>query len=160
MTETTIPSATETPSKTATPRAKRSTRAPRPFVIDVHAHIAIPEVAAFTAQAHGTVDSSIPADTPEHLAAESRKWAADNARKMRDYDERMRDMDRMGVDVQVLTSSIIRACTYWADPETGLKWDRLVNERVAEAVAKKPDRFVGLGSVPLQAPELAVKELV
>ena len=37
--------------------------------------------------------------------------------------------------------------------------DRLVNERVAEAVAKKPDRFVGLGSVPLQAPELAAQEL-
>ncbi len=139
--------------------AKRSTRAPRPFVIDFHAHIAIPEVAAFTAKAYGTVDSSIPADTPEHLAAESRQWAANNVRKMQSFDERLRDMDSSGVDMQVLTSMIIRSCTYWADAETGLKWDRLVNERVAEAVAKKPDRFVGLGSVPLQAPELAAKEL-
>jgi aminocarboxymuconate-semialdehyde decarboxylase len=145
-------------SKTATP-AKRTFRAPRPFVIDFHAHFAIPEVAAFTAQAYGTVDSSIPADTPEHLAAESREWAANNAHKMRDFDARLKDMDSMGVDMQVLTSSIIRSCTWWADAETGLKWDRLINERVAEAVAKKPDRFVGLGSVPLQAPELAVREL-
>ena len=139
--------------------AKRSARAPRPFVIDFHAHIAIPEVAAFAAQAYGTVDSSIPADTPEHLAAASRQWAANNVRKMQSYDERLRDMDHMGVDMQVLTSMIIRSCTYWADAETGLKWDRLVNERVAEAVAKKPARFVGLGSVPLQAPQLAAKEL-
>ena len=139
--------------------AKRLSRAPRPFVIDFHAHFAIPEVAAFTAKAYGTVDSSIPADTPKRLAAESREWAANNAHKMRDFDERLRDMDRMGVDMQVLTSTIIRSCTYWADAETGLKWDRLINERVAEAVAKKPDRFVGLGSVPLQAPELAVGEL-
>lgn len=131
----------------------------KPFVIDFHAHFAIPEVAAFAAQAYGTVDSSIPPDTPEDLAAESRVWAANNARKMKDFDERLADMDRMGVDMQVLTSTIIRSCTWWADAETGLKWDRLINERVAEAVAKKPDRFVGLGSVPLQAPELAVKEL-
>ena len=131
----------------------------KPFVIDLHAHIAIPEVAAFTAKAYGTVDSSIPPDTPEHLAAESRQWAAANARKMMSYEERLRDMDHQGVDMQVLTSMIIRSCTYWADPETGHKWDRLVNERIAEAVAKKPDRFVGLGSVPLQAPELAIKEM-
>jgi len=143
----------------AKPAARRGARPARPFVIDFHAHIAIPEVAAFTAEAHGTVDSSIPADTPEHLAAASRQWAANNQRKMRDYDERLRDMDHMGVDMQVLTSMIIRSCTYWADAQTGLKWDRLVNERVAEAVAKQPDRFVGLGSVPLQAPELAAKEL-
>ncbi|MFM9967020.1 MAG: amidohydrolase family protein [Burkholderiales bacterium] len=139
--------------------ASRTPRTPRPFVIDFHAHFAIPEVAAFTAKAYGTVDSSIPPSTPEHLAAESRVWAANNAHKMRDFDARLRDMDRMGVDMQVLTSTIIRSCTWWADPETGLKWDRLINERVAEAVAKNPHRFVGLGSVPLQAPELAVKEL-
>ncbi len=143
----------------AKPAAKRTPRAPRPFVIDFHAHFGIPEVAAFAAQTYGTVDSSIPADTPEHLAAESRIWAANNARKMRDFDERIRDMDRMGVDMQVLTSTIIRTCTWWADAETGLKWDRLINERVAEAVAKHPDRFVGLGSVPLQSPELAIREL-
>jgi len=143
----------------AKPAVKRTPRAPRPFVIDFHAHFGIPEVAAFTAQAYGTVDSSIPADTPEHLAAESRIWAANNARKMRDFDERIRDMDRMGVDMQVLTSTIIRTCTWWADAETGLKWDRLINERVAEAVAKHPNRFVGLGSVPLQSPELAIREL-
>src|SRR3990170_8020383 len=50
------------------------------------------------------------------------------------------------------TSSILYACTYWADAETGLKWDRWINERIAEMVARAPDRFVGLGSVPLRAP--------
>jgi aminocarboxymuconate-semialdehyde decarboxylase len=35
----------------------------------------------------------------------------------------------------------------------------MVNERIAEIVAKWPDRFVGLGTVPLQDPDLAVTEL-
>jgi aminocarboxymuconate-semialdehyde decarboxylase len=37
--------------------------------------------------------------------------------------------------------------------------DRLINDWTAELVARKPDRLVGLGSVPLQAPALAIKEL-
>ena len=36
---------------------------------------------------------------------------------------------------------------------------RMVNERLAEIVAAHPDRFVALGTLPMQAPELAVREL-
>jgi aminocarboxymuconate-semialdehyde decarboxylase len=145
-------------SKAKKPSAKRtSTRARRPFVIDIHAHVAIPELLEVT-RGH-QVNSSIPPGTPEKLLALSKKWAAKNLRKMNDFAERLRDMDKTGVDIQVLTSTILRTCTYWADPETGLKWDRFINERIAETVTKAPARFVGLGSVPLQAPELAAKEL-
>jgi aminocarboxymuconate-semialdehyde decarboxylase len=41
----------------------------------------------------------------------------------------------------------------------GAELARMVNERLAEIVAKWPDRFVGLGTVPLQDPDLAVTEL-
>lgn len=131
----------------------------KPFVIDVHGHMPIPEVAEFTRSQGQIVDPSIPPGTPEHLAAQSRQWAEKNRRKNFDFNERLRDMDAMGVDVQVLTGSILYCCTYFADAETGLKCDRLINERIAETVARHPERFVGLGSVPLQAPQLAVKEL-
>ena len=65
----------------------------------------------------------------------------------------------LGVDIQVLTASIVHHCTYWAEPAQSLKMERAVNDRIAEIVARKPDRFVGLGGVPLQAPELAAREL-
>jgi aminocarboxymuconate-semialdehyde decarboxylase len=48
---------------------------------------------------------------------------------------------------------------YWAEPELGLASSRLINDRIAQTVAGHPDRFVGLGTVPLQAPELAVAEM-
>lgn len=137
--------------------ARIGTRTRRPFVIDMHAHVPLPEVKEFL---NGRiVDSSAPPGVPSKEAAESRAWAQTNLRKMTDFDERLRDMNRLGIDLQVLTSSILYACTYWADAETGLKWDRWINERIAEMVARAPDRFVGLGSVPLQAPTLAAKEL-
>ena len=65
----------------------------------------------------------------------------------------------MGVDIQVDQPEHPAACTYFAEPEEALKMERLGNERVAEAVAKHPDRLVGLGSVPMQDAALAAQEL-
>jgi aminocarboxymuconate-semialdehyde decarboxylase len=48
---------------------------------------------------------------------------------------------------------------YWAPDELGREASRLINNRIAEIVGQHPDRFVGMGTVPLQNPQLAVAEL-
>jgi aminocarboxymuconate-semialdehyde decarboxylase len=48
---------------------------------------------------------------------------------------------------------------YWTDPGMGAELARAVNERLAQVVAGNPDRFVALGTVPLQDAGLAVAEL-
>jgi aminocarboxymuconate-semialdehyde decarboxylase len=78
--------------------------------------------------------------------------------KLTSVETRLKDMDRLGIDIQTLSPSPFQFC-YWAEPELGLAAARLVNDGVAELVAQSPGRFVGLGTVPLQAPELAVIEL-
>jgi aminocarboxymuconate-semialdehyde decarboxylase len=139
--------------------AKTGGRARRPFVIDFHAHVIVPEVMAF-AKDH-VVKGAPPDDPriPEEARRAAREWTERNNRKTLDFQERLRDMNETGVDVQVLTPSLVHQPTYWADPEAGLKMEQLTNERVAEFVAIAPDRFVGLGGVPLQSPVLAVPEL-
>jgi aminocarboxymuconate-semialdehyde decarboxylase len=72
---------------------------------------------------------------------------------------RLEDCDRDGVHVQVL-STVPVLFSYWARPEHALDFSRLLNDHLAEVVAAHPRRFVGLGTVPLQAPELALRELV
>jgi aminocarboxymuconate-semialdehyde decarboxylase len=72
--------------------------------------------------------------------------------------ERLQDMDRLGIDVQTLSPSPFQFC-YWAEPERGLEAARLVNNGIAEMVASTPGRFVGLATVPMQAPSLAAIEL-
>jgi aminocarboxymuconate-semialdehyde decarboxylase len=80
-------------------------------------------------------------------------------RPMTNMARRLADMDRMGVDIQVVSPSILHQCTYFAPPEEALKMERLGNERVAEMVSRHSDRLVGLGSVPLQDALLASEEL-
>ena len=74
-----------------------------------------------------------------------------------DLDIRFKAMDAAGVDMHVL--SLTSPTVYWAPPEFGLKLSRLWNDKCSEVVMKYPKRFIGLGSVPMQAPELAVPEL-
>jgi aminocarboxymuconate-semialdehyde decarboxylase len=71
---------------------------------------------------------------------------------------RLEDCDRFGVDVQVL-STVPVMFSYWAKAEHALYLARLLNDHLAEIVRSYPKRFVGLGTLPLQAPDLAMREL-
>ena len=64
----------------------------------------------------------------------------------------------MGVDIQAI-SPAPRQTYYGADPDLGREASRAINDFIAEICGRYPDRFVGLGTVPLQAPDLAVAEL-
>ena len=76
------------------------------------------------------------------------------------YDESVRlvDMDASGVDVQVL-STVPVMFSYWAKPEHTYDLSRLLNDHIAEICRAHPTRFVGLGTVPMNDPDLAIKEL-
>jgi aminocarboxymuconate-semialdehyde decarboxylase len=67
-------------------------------------------------------------------------------------------MDRAGVDQQIL-SPWIDLTAYGLDPERSARWSRLLNEALAAEAASHPDRFLAIGTVPLQSPELAAEEL-
>ncbi len=75
-----------------------------------------------------------------------------------DPQRRKDQCDAAGVSVQVI-STIPVMFSYWAKPQNGLAVARFLNDHVAEVVAADPKRFVGLGTLPLQAPDLAVQEL-
>ena len=72
--------------------------------------------------------------------------------------ERLAEMDREGIDIQAVS---LHAGQYhhWAERDLAAEIVRIQNEKLAEVVAGHPDRFVGLGAVALQHPELAARQL-
>jgi aminocarboxymuconate-semialdehyde decarboxylase len=72
-----------------------------------------------------------------------------------DPDARLEDCDRDEIDVQVL-STVPVMFSYWAQPADAHDLAKYLNDNIAQTVAENPQRFVGLGTLPMQAPELVV----
>jgi aminocarboxymuconate-semialdehyde decarboxylase len=101
--------------------------------IDVHAHCAVPEAMALLGL---TV-------SPASLL-------------MAQPAARLRAMDEQGIDVEALS---INAYWYGASRDVARELVRIQNEKLAEACAANPDRFVAFASVALQYPDLAAEQL-
>ena len=75
-----------------------------------------------------------------------------------DPKRRIEECDETGVSIQVL-STVPVMFSYWAKPADGLDLSRWLNDHIAEVVRKYPKRFVGLGTSPMQDPDVAAGEL-
>jgi len=97
-----------------------------------------------------------------HASEETRAFQRQHTQSimplMLDVERRLAVMDAAGVDIQAVSTAPNHYC-YWAPPEVGRQVARTVNDALAELVAGHPDRFVALGTVPLQNPEMAIAEL-
>lgn len=75
-----------------------------------------------------------------------------------DAEARMKECNHQHVDVQVL-STVPVMFSYWAKPHHCLEVAKFLNDHIADIVHRYPKRFIGLGTIPMQDPQLAIKEL-
>ena len=100
----------------------------------------------------------------QHVASRRARMVVDG-KSFREVDDncwdpsrRLVECDEQGVNVQVL-STVPVMFNYWAQPKDGHDLARILNDHLAWVVATNPKRFIGLGTVPLQAPDLAIAEM-
>ena len=132
---------------------------PKSVTIDAHTHVAVPEAGIFM-KPHLDL-STIPlahfasAETKELNA----KQESDIGSRIRgNYDERFADMDKMGVDVQLVMPPPPQLY-HTVALEYAVPAARMINDGIAEFVSKHPDRFIPTGTVPMQDGNEAAKEL-
>ncbi|HXT62927.1 MAG TPA: amidohydrolase family protein [Pyrinomonadaceae bacterium] len=76
---------------------------------------------------------------------------------MTDVTKRLEDMDRVGIDVEVISLSTPNV--FFAEAQQQVEIARMVNDAYAELVAQHPQRFKALASIPMDSPDHALKEL-
>jgi aminocarboxymuconate-semialdehyde decarboxylase len=133
----------------------------RPLTIDAHCHILVPEVERLVAgRSEKTAESAaqveaIGSRSFEHNAKVMLPAAGP---KLTTLEARLRDMEQMGVDVQIVSPTSVQHY-YWADVDLAREIVRVTNEHIAAACEKHPDRLVGLGNIALQHSELSIEQL-
>src|SRR6202007_78477 len=83
---------------------------------------------------------------------------SDRRSRMIEFDERLADLDAMGIDLQVGKPPPPQ-CYYTVPLDIAVQAARIVNDGMAEYVSRKPDRFVAFGTVPMPDGAEAAQEL-
>jgi aminocarboxymuconate-semialdehyde decarboxylase len=124
--------------------------------IDIHAHWYPEEWIALLETEGPGIGAKMGRNERGHVTFAVPQYKATFQRSYIDLVARLHAMDEARVDVHAL--SLTQPMVYWAPPEFGLKLARVYNDGLAAAHARYPDRFLGLATLPMQAPELAVEE--
>lgn len=127
-------------------------------VVDVHCHYLNPEVTAKYAHLQPGKHDATAVYATDLSRQVNMKQIQERGAKFKQVEIRLKDMDRMGIDIQVLSPAPIQYF-YFTEPVLGAQISRDINESIATVVAQRPDRFVGMGTIPLQDVDVAIKEL-
>lgn len=129
------------------------------LTIDIHTHILPKNIPNFREQFgyggfihldhHKPCCARMMMDDKFFREIESNCWSAST---------RTEECKEYGVDVQVL-STVPVMFSYWAKPKDCLQVSQFLNDHIAGIVNDFPKRFIGLGTLPMQAPDLAIEEL-
>ncbi len=127
--------------------------------IDVHTHVLTEETAGLLSREAPKVPVTItPIDDMNATLDVGGTAYRPFPRGGFDVAQRLRDMDAAGVDVQVL-SATPQTYLYKQEAALGVATSIVQNDQMAKLIAAHPDRFMGIATLPMQAPDKAADEL-
>ena len=132
------------------------------ITIDIHTHILPPQIPKFKKifgyggfielHQHGDCCGA-------DMVDDSGKFFRKVKSNCFDAGPRIEDCKKTKVDVQVL-STVPVMFSYWTRPSDGEYIAKSLNDHMLSVVDAHPKSFTALGTIPAQAPDLAVKEIM
>ena len=128
--------------------------------MDMHAHVFTAEALAVVERKYRKYAPQLIVEAGKHVivTGERSSGPMELMQGFGDVEERLKVMDKAGVDVQVVSVTPGNFC-YDAPAEAGAVIAAAQNDAIACMTEGHPGRFMGCATVPLQDPEAAVKEL-
>jgi aminocarboxymuconate-semialdehyde decarboxylase len=130
---------------------------PTTLTVDIHTHVKVPEAAADAMARFSPELDPRSLYSSKETKALNRAYHQSVDDRFTDPDARIRDMDTMGVDVQAIALAPPQYF-YWLDERTALRVAQMQNDRIAALSQTRPDRFRGIGTLPLAHAKSAVAE--
>ncbi len=132
---------------------------PKTPTVDFHIHYRVPA-------ADDLVKPHLPKGNASRISvnpspeseAQNKRQSADREKNLVDMPLRLSDMDKMVVDVAAMCGSPSQFY-YNVSAQVGYESSQIINDGIAKAVKENAGRHIGLGQVPLQDTDLAIKEL-
>jgi aminocarboxymuconate-semialdehyde decarboxylase len=126
-------------------------------IIDVHAHVIVPELLADAAPDE-TWRPRVWRDGDRQVVGLAGRDIRSGVREWVDLDRILADQDAAGTD-RIVLSPLVLLLGHDVDPAEGARRCRIQNAGLARLVERRPDRVSALGTIPLQDPALAAAEL-
>jgi aminocarboxymuconate-semialdehyde decarboxylase len=144
----------------ARPHGAKPGRAMRPqsVTVDIHSHIAVPDAAEFVKPHLDPATIPLINFAEPQTKALNARQDGDRRELMTAHERRLADLDAMGIDLQLVMCPPPQ-CYYAVPLEIAVKAARIINDGIAAYVAKRPDRFAALGTVPMPDGNEAAAEL-
>lgn len=126
--------------------------------VDCHAHVLVQEAVKYIQPHHNPGALPFGKFSSPETRETNKRQDEDRTIALTDPADRIRVLDAQGIDMQVVAPAPNQSY-YEAPREHAAKVSRMVNDGVAAFVGSNPDRFAGLGTIPMQDPQAALSEL-
>ncbi len=126
--------------------------------IDIHTHFIPPQLIADARQGRALNNLKLEQRHGAEWVVHPQGYQYPLAAEFWDMEAKLRQMDKLGLDVSILSISPT-LFFYWADAHATCDFCQLANESVAQMAQQSGGRLRGMATVPLQDPAAATAEL-
>ncbi|MEM9339050.1 MAG: amidohydrolase family protein [Bacteroidota bacterium] len=130
-----------------------------PLKIDMHSHILPKKIPNFAEKfGYGNFISLLHHEPGAARMMKGDKFFREIKANCWDPNIRIEEYEEKRTSIQVICTIPVMF-SYWAEPDDCLDLSMFLNDHIAEVVQDHPNKYIGLGTVPMQDPDLAIQEL-